>query len=340
MPAAALVLGAAERRHLDDEYRGFFRQIARQLSAALSSAAGLAAVQARADELAELDRAKTEFFSNVSHEFRTPLTLMLGPLSDALSDPGADPAAQRDRIEIAQRGALRLLRLVNALLDLSRIEAGRAAPAFAPVDVGRLARDSAASFQPATERAGLELVVDVPAEGTTIEADPDMLENILLNLLSNACKFTFDGSIELRVRVGERVRARGRRHRRRDRRGRAAAAVRALPPRPRRARPQPRGQRHRARARARAGRAARRHRVGRERRRRGQHVPGRAARPPARATQAATGADPAQAAVRRDGFGQEALQWLEGERIVPAAPGRRPSQRCSSSTTTPTCGCT
>ncbi|HET8953352.1 MAG TPA: histidine kinase dimerization/phospho-acceptor domain-containing protein, partial [Solirubrobacteraceae bacterium] len=117
-PDAALVLGIGERRLLDDEYRGFFRQIARQLAAALSSAAGLAAVQARADELAELDRAKTEFFSNVSHEFRTPLTLMLGPLSDALADPG-DPETQRERIEIAQRGALRLLRLVNALLDLS-----------------------------------------------------------------------------------------------------------------------------------------------------------------------------------------------------------------------------
>ena len=124
-PAAALVLGASPHLHLDEDYRGFFRMIARQLSAALSSAEGLAAVQARADELAELDRAKTEFFSNVSHEFRTPLTLMLGPLSDALADPDADPETQRERIEIAQRGALRLLRLVNALLDLSRLESGR-----------------------------------------------------------------------------------------------------------------------------------------------------------------------------------------------------------------------
>jgi signal transduction histidine kinase len=157
MPAAALVLGAAERRHLDDGYREFFRQIARQLAAAFSSAAGLAAVQARADGLAELDRAKTEFFSNVSHEFRTPLTLMLGPLSDALADPGGDPAELRERIEIAQRGALRLLRLVNALLDLSRLESGRVVPVFAPVDIGRLARDSAASFAAAVERAQLSI---------------------------------------------------------------------------------------------------------------------------------------------------------------------------------------
>jgi signal transduction histidine kinase/serine phosphatase RsbU (regulator of sigma subunit) len=204
-PAAALVLGASRHHRLDEEYREFFRQIARQLSAAISTAVGLAAAETRAAELAALDRAKTEFFSNVSHEFRTPLTLMLGPLADALGDPGADTAVQRERIELAQRGALRLLRLVNALLDLSRIEAGRAPVAFGPVDLGLLARDTSAVFQSAIDRSGLELVVDAPEEGATVEADPDMLEKVLLNLLSNAFKFTREGRIELRVRVGERA---------------------------------------------------------------------------------------------------------------------------------------
>jgi signal transduction histidine kinase/serine phosphatase RsbU (regulator of sigma subunit) len=201
-PAAALVLGASDHHHLDADYREFFRQVARQLSAALASAAGRAAAETRAAELAALDRAKTEFFSNVSHEFRTPLTLMLGPLSDALADRDPDPAVQRERIKAAQRGALRLLRLVNALLDLSRVESGTAAPVFGPVDLGMLARDVAAVFQAATERSGLELVVDTPAEGAIVEADADMLENVLLNLLSNAYKFTFEGRITLRVRVG------------------------------------------------------------------------------------------------------------------------------------------
>ena len=202
-PAAALVLGASPLHRLDGEYREFFRQIARQLSSALSGAAGLAAAETRAEELSALDRAKTEFFSNVSHEFRTPLTLMLGPLGDALADPDPDPAVQRERIEVAQRGALRLLRLVNALLDLSRMEAGRAAAVYGPVDLGRLARDTAAVFRSATVRSGLELVVDAPEEDTTIEADADMLEKVLLNLLSNAYKYTLEGRIELRVRVGE-----------------------------------------------------------------------------------------------------------------------------------------
>jgi signal transduction histidine kinase/serine phosphatase RsbU (regulator of sigma subunit)/anti-sigma regulatory factor (Ser/Thr protein kinase) len=202
-PAAALVLGASPLHPLDGEYREFFRQLARQLSAALSSAAGLAAAETRAEELAALDLAKTEFFSNVSHEFRTPLTLMLGPLGDALTDPDPDPARQRERIEVAHGGALRLQRLVNALLDLSRMEAGRAAAVFAPVDLARIARETAAVFRSATDRSGLELVVDAPEQGTTIEADAEMIEKILLNLLSNAYKYTLEGRIELRVRVGE-----------------------------------------------------------------------------------------------------------------------------------------
>jgi signal transduction histidine kinase/serine phosphatase RsbU (regulator of sigma subunit)/anti-sigma regulatory factor (Ser/Thr protein kinase) len=203
VPAAALVLAPSALHPFDDRYHEFFRMIARQLSGALTSAAALASAQRRADELATLDRAKTEFFANVSHEFRTPLTLMLAPLGDALIDTNPDRAVQHERIELAQRGALRLLRLVNALLDLSRIEAGRAAPIYAPVDLGRLVRDAVATFQAAIDRSGLELVVDVPEEGTTIQADAAMLEKILLNLLSNAYKFTLEGRIEVRVRVGE-----------------------------------------------------------------------------------------------------------------------------------------
>jgi len=203
VPAAAIVLGASPLHPLDEAYREYFRLIARQVSGALTSAAALTAAELRADELAALDRAKTEFFSNVSHEFRTPLTLMLGPLGDALAENGPDPVVQRERIEIAQRGALRLLRLVNALLDLSKIEAGRAVPVAVPIDLARLAREGAATFQSAIDRSGLELVVDVPAQETVIEADAGMVEKVLLNLLSNAYKFTLEGRIELRLRVGE-----------------------------------------------------------------------------------------------------------------------------------------
>ena len=202
---AAAVLGVSPLLALDGRYREFFALIARQLATALAGAEGLEAVRRRADALAELDEAKTRFFSNVSHEFRTPLTLMLGPLADALADEEPTLAVQRGRIEVANRSALRLLRLVNALLDFSRLGAGRAAASFVPTDLARIAADTAAVFRAATERSGLDLVVDVEAGEQVVVADPDMVEKVLLNLLSNAYKFTFDGRIELRVRLGERA---------------------------------------------------------------------------------------------------------------------------------------
>ena len=257
VPAAALVLGASPRHHLDEGYRDFFRMIARQLSAALSSAAGpgrRADARRRAGGARpRQDRVLLQRLARVPHAADADAR----PARRRARRPRPDPAAQRERIEVAQRGALRLLRLVNALLDLSRIEAGRVVAGFAPVDLGRLARDSAAAF--AVGRRALRAGARArrrPRTGPTIEADADMVEKILLNLLSNAYKFTLRGpdrAARARRRAG---RARGRRQRRRHPRGRAAAAVRALPPRPRRARPQPRGQRHRARARPRARRAS------------------------------------------------------------------------------------
>ena len=201
--AEALVLGVNPLRPLDEDHRRFFRAIAHQIAAALDSAEVHEAEQARADALIELDRAKTEFFANVSHEFRTPLMLMLGPLADALEDPA--PPAQHERIAIAHRGALRMLRLVNALLDFSRVEAGRATARFTRVDLERVVRDSAAVFRAAAERSGLALRVDVDDGDHTIDADPDMLEKIVMNLVSNAYKFTFAGAIDVRVRSGERA---------------------------------------------------------------------------------------------------------------------------------------
>ena len=93
---------------------------------ALANARAYEEERQRAEALAELDRAKTAFFSNVSHEFRTPLTLLVGPLEDGLADTATPlPPVHRERQEVAHRNALRLLRLVNTLLDFSRIEAGR-----------------------------------------------------------------------------------------------------------------------------------------------------------------------------------------------------------------------
>ena len=151
----------------------------------------------RAEALAEIDRAKTAFFANVSHEFRTPLTLMLGPIEDALASSDTLPFEQRERLEIAQRNSLRLLRLVNTLLDFSRIEAGRAESHFRPVDLATLTIDIASSFRSAADRAGLEFVVEAQTLSQPVYVDRELWEKIVLNLLSNAFKFTFDGEISV-----------------------------------------------------------------------------------------------------------------------------------------------
>src|SRR6185503_18491493 len=157
--------------------------------------------------LAELDRAKTAFFSNVSHEFRTPLTLLVGPLEEGLADAGTPlPPVHRERQEVAHRNALRLLRLVNTLLDFSRIEAGRIDAHFEPTDLATFTAELASVFRSAIEKADLELVIDCVRVPEAVYVDRAMWEKIVLNLLSNAFKFTFEGRITVQLRpAGDRV---------------------------------------------------------------------------------------------------------------------------------------
>ncbi|HEX6903126.1 MAG TPA: ATP-binding protein [Thermoanaerobaculia bacterium] len=201
-PAGFLVAGISPRLSLDNEYRGFLELAAGQLANAIANARSYEEERRRAEALAELDRAKTAFFSNVSHEFRTPLTLMLGPLEDTLAESGELPAADRERLEMAHRNALRLLKLVNTLLDFSRLEAGRLQAAYEPTDLAMFTAGLASSFRSAVERSGLRLVVDCPPFDEPVYVDREMWEKIVLNLLSNAFKFTFEGEIEVRLRRG------------------------------------------------------------------------------------------------------------------------------------------
>jgi PAS domain S-box-containing protein len=157
-------------------------------------------------ERVDLDRAKTVFFSNVSHEFRTPLTLLLGPLEDLLKDEGRCGAEERGKLAVIQRNALRLLKLVNTLLDFSRIEAGRVQATYEPVDLASVTAELASVFRSAIERAGLRYTVDCPPVGDTVYVDREMWEKIVFNLISNALKFTLRGEIAVRLRrAGDRV---------------------------------------------------------------------------------------------------------------------------------------
>ena len=193
----ALVAGLSPRLMLDDAYTDFLAMVASQIGTAVVSARAFEDAEARAQALAELDRAKTAFFSNVSHEFRTPLTLLLGPTEEAAGSP--DGVLQGADLQTVHRNAQRLLKLVNALLDFSRIEAGRVQAVFEPTDLAMVTADLASAFRSATERAGLDLIVDCPPLPDRVYLDRDMWEKVVLNLLSNAFKFTFAGSITVSI---------------------------------------------------------------------------------------------------------------------------------------------
>lgn len=196
--AGLLVIGLSSHRVLDAAYVNYCEAIAGHVGTAIRDARRYQFERMRAETLMELDKSKTAFFSNVSHEFRTPLTLILAPLEDALSllsdDLNAEP---RESIKMAHRNAMRLLRLVQTLLDFSRIEARRSTANYEAVDLSLLTSDLASIFRSAIERAGLEFRVRCESLSDQIYVDRDMWEKIVLNMISNAFKFTFKGFIEV-----------------------------------------------------------------------------------------------------------------------------------------------
>jgi PAS domain S-box-containing protein len=199
--AGFLVAGVSTRLRLDNFYRTFFELIAAQIATSIANARAYEEERRRAEALAEIDRAKTIFFSNISHEFRTPLTLILGSLEDLLAKQPA--RLTRDFYELgatAHRNSLRLLKLVNTLLDFSRIEAGRAEACYEQTDLGPLTAELVSNFQSVCEKAQLSLEVDCPSLDEPIYVDREMWEKIVLNLVSNAFKYTHTGGIRVTLR--------------------------------------------------------------------------------------------------------------------------------------------
>ena len=199
--SGVLIAGLNPYRRFDDAYQGFLKLVSGQIAAALANANAYEEERRRAESLAELDRAKTAFFSNVSHEFRTPLTLMLGTLEEILARPAtAASTPDRQLANVAHRNGLRLLRLVNTLLEFSRLQAGRIQARYEPVDLAGLTEDLASSFRSAMEKAGLDFQVHCDPLPEAVLVDRDMWEKIVLNLLSNAFKFTFEGGVRVTLR--------------------------------------------------------------------------------------------------------------------------------------------
>jgi signal transduction histidine kinase len=204
-PAGVIVAALNPYRPLDVSYAGFINLVAGQIAASIANARAYSAEKKRAEALAEIDRAKTAFFSNVSHEFRTPLTLMLGPLEDLLarSQTHLSPTAKQ-QLDLVSRNGARLLRLVNTLLDFSRLEAGRVQAVYQATDLAGFTSELASVFRSATDKAGLRLIVDCSDLGEPVYVDRDMWEKVVLNLISNAFKFTFQGEIAVSVhRAGD-----------------------------------------------------------------------------------------------------------------------------------------
>ncbi|MGX7826402.1 SpoIIE family protein phosphatase [Actinokineospora sp. 24-640] len=202
-PYGFLVAGLNRYRALDDGYRGFIELVAGHVAVGIASARSYQAQQRRADELAELDRAKTAFFSNISHEFRTPLSLITGPVDELRRLLGDADERVREELEVIHRNGLRLVKLVNSLLDFSRIEAGRMRARYEPIDLAAVTAELASVFRSAVEKAGLEFRIDCPALAEPVHLDRGMWEKVILNLLSNALKFTFDGSVRVSVRAAD-----------------------------------------------------------------------------------------------------------------------------------------
>lgn len=190
----------------------YWQQVEVDLAQAVAAQAAIAVEHARlyqktlqqAERLQELDRQKTEFFQNISHEFRTPLTLMMGPLESVVGQREDLPYEQAT---IALRNCRRLLRLVNQLLDLQRLDAGRMQASFRPCDLVNMVSQIVESFRPYCEKKGLRLVTELNT-CQKLYLDPERFDKVLYNLLSNAMKFTeAGGSIAVKVEpAGDHIR--------------------------------------------------------------------------------------------------------------------------------------
>ncbi|HTA82515.1 MAG TPA: response regulator, partial [Bacteroidia bacterium] len=198
--SVVLITGINPYLKIDERYKNLIQLLSKQLEQALFNVNVIQEERKRTEALEELNRAKTVFFSNISHEFRTPLTLMLGPLEELLNKPGnSRNDHEREILEITHRNAMRLLKLVNSLLDFSRIEAGRQKASFELEDIVSITRELASNFTSIIEKAGLKLEIEAASFIQPVYIDKEMWEKIIFNLLSNAFKYTLKGKITVRI---------------------------------------------------------------------------------------------------------------------------------------------
>jgi signal transduction histidine kinase len=201
-PYAMLFAALNPYRQFDEAYLQFCELIGERVSLEINKMLALEEERKRAEALEQVDKAKTVFFSNISHEFRTPLTLILSPLEELINQRnGSLAVADKQNIETAHRNALRLLKLVNTLLDFSRIESGRQNANYVLTDIVEFTKKLASNFRSVIEKANLQLIINADAFIQPVYIDRSMWEKIVFNLLSNAFKYTLSGNITIELVV-------------------------------------------------------------------------------------------------------------------------------------------
>ncbi|WWC60138.1 uncharacterized protein I303_102702 [Kwoniella dejecticola CBS 10117] len=198
VPDSVMVMGLNVRRPFDADYDAWLNSIRSQLVSSLATVKAAEAEQRMEEANARMEKAKAAWFRGAAHDLRSPLTLIAGPLSDLLED-NLTPK-QKHALTTAQRNIDRLLRLVNALMDFSRLEAGRMEGRFLPTDLGEFTLGLASLFRPAVERLGIHYTVDVEPRDQLIYIDATLFETVLSNIIGNALKYTEQGSITVQVR--------------------------------------------------------------------------------------------------------------------------------------------
>ncbi|KAJ3174897.1 hypothetical protein HK101_010805 [Irineochytrium annulatum] len=194
-----LIVESAPTIVFDQPYQNFLRLLKHEIAMALVDISSLLEAKQRGEALAQLDKAKTTFFTAISHELRTPLTLMLGPLEDCLSSSHLTPAMLTN-IQLAYTNTIRILKLIHNLLDYSRIQNGRMTASFRRVaNASDLTRSLASVFRSAVEKLGIKYIVEVEDVSEDCYLDRQMWEHITFNLIGNAVKFTKHGYIRCRL---------------------------------------------------------------------------------------------------------------------------------------------
>ncbi|KAL1410450.1 hypothetical protein Q8F55_004461 [Vanrija albida] len=197
VPSGVIVLGLNPRRRITDQYTNWIQALRHSLSATLMSVQSAEEEQARVREKAKLERAKTLLVQSAAHEFRTPLTLIAAPLDELLRSQLRP--AQRRLVKLADRNKRILQRLVDSLLDFSRIETGLISARFVRGDLGKFVHDIADIFKPTVQRAALAFVVEVEESPEPVAFDPTLIETVLSTFMSQALQYTQRGSVTLRL---------------------------------------------------------------------------------------------------------------------------------------------